>query len=177
MILTYADYAALPDDGRRYELHDGDLSVTAAPGIRHQRVKANLFDLLLHHVRRHGLGDLLDAPTDCILSDTTIVQPDIVFVDTLHASRVTERAIEGVPTLVVEVLSPSTERIDRGHKLGLYARHGIGHYWIVDPAAQSIDAYVLEGDTYRLAARLAGQQPVALPPFQDLPLDPAALWA
>src|SRR5215468_2249575 len=101
MILTYADYAALPDDGRRYELHDGDLSVTAAPGIRHQRVKANLFDLLLHHVRRHGLGDLLDAPTDCILSDTTIVQPDIVFVDTLHASRVTERAIEGVPTLVM----------------------------------------------------------------------------
>ena len=56
--LTYADYASLPDDGRRYELHEGELSVTPAPGIRHQRTKINLFDLLLHHVRAGGLGDV-----------------------------------------------------------------------------------------------------------------------
>ena len=177
VILTYADYAALPDDGHRYELHEGDLSVAAAPGIRHQRVKINLFDRLLHHVRSRQLGDLFDAPADCILSDTTVVQPDIVFVEARHAARVSERGIEGAPTLVIEVLSPSSERTDRGRKLDLYARHGIAYYWIVDPAARIIDAHVLEAGAYRLTARLVGELPVALPPFGHLRLDPAALWA
>ncbi len=176
-ILTYADYAALPDDGRRYELHDGELSVTPSPGTRHQRVKINLFDILLHHARGRGLGDLIDAPIDCILSATSVVQPDIVFVDVIHASRVSERGIEGAPTLAVEVLSPSSERTDRGRKLDLYARHGIVNYWIVDPVGRTIDGYVLEAGAYRLTARLAGEQPVALPPFDGLRLDPAALWA
>jgi len=81
-VLTYEDYAALPADRRRYDIHDGELPVTPAPGTRHQEVKANLFDLLRHHLKDRGLGKLFDAPTDCIFTDTTIVQPDIVFVET-----------------------------------------------------------------------------------------------
>jgi len=177
VILTYADYTALPDDGRRYELHEGELSVTPAPGTRHQRVKANLFVMLFHHVRSRGLGDLLDAPTDCILSDTTVVQPDILFVEAAHASRVSERAIEGAPTLAIEILSPSTEHIDRRRKLHLYARHGVAYYWIVDPVARTINANALEDGTYKMSARLAGERPGALPPFDDLALDPATIWA
>ena len=177
VILTYADYAALPDDGRRYELHDGELSVTPAPGTRHQRVKANLFVILWHHIRAHGLGELFDAPTDCILRDTTVVQPDIVFVEAQHASRVSERGIEGVPTLAIEVLSPSTEHIDRSHKMQLYAESGVTHYWIVDQVARVIAAHTLEAGSYTMVARLAGERPAALPPFDDLPLDPGALWA
>jgi Uma2 family endonuclease len=61
VILTYADYAALPDDGRRYELHEGELSVTPSPGTRHQRVKMNLSHILLQYVRAHQLGELFDA--------------------------------------------------------------------------------------------------------------------
>jgi Uma2 family endonuclease len=174
--LTYADYAALPEDGRRYELHEGELSVTPSPGTRHQRVKANLFDVLRHHVRAHQLGELFDAPTDCILSDITVVQPDILFIDAQHASLVSERAIEGSPTLAVEVLSPSTVQIDRRRKAQLYASHGVHWYWIVDPVGREIEAYALEGGSYRMAARLAGSTPLALPPFDDLLLDPAALW-
>jgi Uma2 family endonuclease len=177
VVLTYADYAALPDDGRRYELHEGELSVSPAPGTRHQRIKTNLFDILLHHVRDQRLGDLFDAPTDCILSDITVVQPDILFIDAQHASLVSERAIEGAPTLAVEVLSPSTERIDRRRTLHLYAQHGVAHYWIVDPVARTIDAYTLENGAYQIAARLTGVEPAALPPFDDLPIDPAAVWA
>jgi Uma2 family endonuclease len=176
VILTYADYAALPDDGRRYELHEGELSVTPSPGTRHQRVKINLFDILLRHVRSHHLGELFDAPTDCILSDITVVQPDILFIDAQHASLVSERAIEGSPTLAVEVLSPSTVQIDRRRKAQLYASHGVTWYWIVDPAGREIEAYALEGSSYRMAARLAGVEPIALPPFDDLLIDPAALW-
>ena len=176
VILTYADYAALPDDGRRYELHEGELSVTPAPGTRHQLVTGNLFVTVRQHVLAHDLGAVLISPVDCILSDTSVVQPDILFVEAAYASRISERAIEGAPTLAIEVLSPSTERIDRARKLDLYTRYGIAYYWIVDPAARVIDAYVLEGGVYRLATRLVGEQPAALPPFDDLFLEPAALW-
>jgi Uma2 family endonuclease len=105
-----------------------------------------------------------------------VVQPDILFIDVQHASIVSERAIEGSPTLAVEVLSPSTMRIDRRRKAQLYASHGVPWYWIVDPVGREIEAYVLEGGSYRMAARLAGVEPLALPPFDDLLLDPAALW-
>ena len=95
-VLTYEDYAALPADGRRYEIHEGELSGTPAPGTRHQEVKANLFDLLRHHVREHDLGKLFDAPIDCILAETTIVQPDIVFVDTRRLPIISERGIGNI---------------------------------------------------------------------------------
>jgi Uma2 family endonuclease len=91
--------------------------------------------MLWHHVQSRELGKLFIAPTDCIMTDITVVQPDILFVDAQHVSRVSERAIEGAPTLAIEVLSPSTEQIDRRRKLQLYARHGVVHYWIVDPRA------------------------------------------
>jgi Uma2 family endonuclease len=177
VILTYADYSALPDDGRRYELHDGELSVTPLPGLRHQLVKGNLFDLLRHHVKEGGLGVLLDALFDCILSDITVIQPDILYVAAAESWRVSERGVEGAPTLAIEVLSPSTERIDRRRKRALYASHGVVYYWIVDPVARTIEAHTLQGGGYELAARLAGDTPSALPPFLDLAIDPAALWA
>jgi Uma2 family endonuclease len=176
VILTYADYAELPDDGRRYELHQGELSVTPSPGTRHQLVKLNLVLILSRHIRAYRLGVLLDAPMDCILSDITVLQPDVVFIDAEHASIISERAIEGPPTLAVEVLSPSTVQIDRRRKAQLYASHGVPWYWIVDPVEQEIEAYALESGSYRLAGRLAGIEPTALPPFDDLLLDPAELW-
>jgi Uma2 family endonuclease len=175
-VLTYEDYAALPADGRRYEIHEGALSVTPAPGTRHQEVKANLFDVLRHHVKERSLGKLFDAPTDCILAEATIVQPDIGFVGTGRITIISERGIEGIPNLVVEVLSPSTAQLDRGPKAQLYARHLVPSYWIVDPGRRTIDAYALVEGTYRLAARLDGNEPEALPPVLDLPLDPAAIW-
>ena len=139
-LLTYRDYAALPDDGRRHEIHDGELSVTPAPGTRHQRVIGALYTLLRAHVEAHRLGEVFLSPVDCILSDTTVVEPDLVYVDPTRAHLVTERAIEGPPMLVVEVLSPSTTTIDRSRKRELYARHGIAYYWIVDPVAGTFEA-------------------------------------
>jgi Uma2 family endonuclease len=175
-VLTYRDYAALPDDGRRYELHDGELSVTPAPGTRHQRAIGSLHVLLRAHVEAHRLGEVFLSPVDCILSDTTVVEPDLVYLDPTRAHLVTERAIEGPPTLVVEVLSPSTTAIDRGRKRELYARHGIPYYWIVDPVAGTLEAYGLAEGRYALIARGSGTDPVSLPPFPDLVFAPASLW-
>lgn len=175
--LTYADYAALPSDGRRYELHDGELSVTPAPGTRHQTVTLNLTVLLRDHVLTRSLGTIFISPIDCIMDAVTVVQPDIVFVATERAALVSARGIEGPPTLAVEVLSASTERIDRIGKLALYARHRVAHYWIVDPVARTIDAHSLVADELRVSARLQGAVPASLPPFPDLVIDPVVIWS
>lgn len=175
-ILSYKDYEALPADGRRYELHEGELSVTPAPSPKHQEVSLNVVFLLHHHVKTHGLGRVFYAPIDCILSDITVVQPDIVYLDSGRLPSITARGIEGPPTLVVEILSPTTTQTDRGVKAQLYARHGVPYYWIVDPEVRSIEAYQLAEGAYQLAGRLAGLEPVSLPPFPDLALDPASIW-
>jgi Uma2 family endonuclease len=176
VVLTYEDYAALPDDGRRYEVHDGELSVTPAPGTPHQEVSGNLNEVLRAHVRERGLGRVLYAPLDVILADTTIVQPDLIHVDPSRDAFVTQRGIEGPPTLVVEIISPSTARIDRVTKTQLYARYGVPYYWIVDPDARAIEAYALAEGGYRLAATARGSAPIPLPPFPDLALVADSLW-
>jgi Uma2 family endonuclease len=175
-LLTYSDYAALPDDGRRYELHWGELSVTPAPGTRHQGAIVVLITLLHEHVRARGLGKVFVAPTDCILSNVTVVQPDILYIATDRLATISERGIEGAPTLVVEVLSPSTARLDRDRKMKLYAEHGVPYYWIVDPESRSVEAYALTGTAYALAGRVM-HEPAALPPFADLTIDPESIWS
>ena len=176
VILTYKDYEALPADGRRYEIHDGELSVTPAPSPRHQRMIGDLYTILRQHVKSGGLGEVLLSPIDCILSDITVVQPDLVYLDTARASLVSNRGIEGPPALVIEVLSPSTTEIDRSTKRQLYARHGVPCYWIVDAETRTIEAHVLSEGRYQLAARAFGSGPVSLPPFPDLAFGPVSLW-
>ena len=125
VVLTYKEYEALPADGRRYEIHDGELSITLTPSPYHQMISGNLTAILWPHIESRNLGEMFFAPIDCILSDTTIVQPDLVYLDTTGLYLVSDRGIEGAPTLVVEILSPSTTLIDRSTKHQLYSRYGV----------------------------------------------------
>ena len=172
--LTYRDYAALPDDGRRYELHWGELSVTPSPGTRHQGAVLALGSRLYEYVKSRDLGRVFVAPTDCILSDMTVVQPDVLYVAADRLSSISERGIEAAPTLAVEVLSPSTTRIDRERKVRLYAEYGAAYYWIVNPIDRTLEAYRLVGGAYVPAGSVTNE-PAALPPFADLQIDPATL--
>jgi len=176
VILSYKDYEALPADGRRYELHDGELSITRTPSPHHQLISGNLTMILWQHVKEHRLGQVYFSPIDCILSDITVVQPDLLYLDPGRLNLVSDRGIEGPPTLVVEILSPSTAEIDRSMKRQLYARHGVPYYWIVDPEARVVEAYVLSEGAYQLSARVAGSEPVSLPPFPNLAFVPGSLW-
>lgn len=177
LLLTYRDYADLPNNGRRYELHDGALSVTPAPGIRHQRISANLGDVLRAHVKRQRLGEVLYAPLDVILADTTVLQPDLVFLDGRTRNLTSERGVEGPPALVVEILSPSTHTIDQVTKPALYARHGVANLWLVDPETRTVEALQLEHGRYVVVTRASGDVEVTLPPFSDLSLPLADVWA
>ena len=83
IILTYEDYAALPNDGNRYEILEGELAVTPAPNLKHQTASLNLIVLLSQHIRENDLGKLFHAPVDLILESTSVLQPDLLFVATL----------------------------------------------------------------------------------------------
>lgn len=175
-VLTYDDYIALPEDGPRHELYEGELVVMPPPTPDHQAIIVNLFIALAGHVWRHGLGDVSPAPIDVILSRITVVQPDLVYVEASRHAIVGEGAIEATPTLVVEVLSPSTEARDRGVKRALYARYGVPFYWVADPAARDVQVLRLSGESYEVVAKLDETAPRSLPPLPGLALDPAALW-
>lgn len=174
--LTYEDYCALPDDGLRYEIIEGFLFSEPSPRRAHQQVAANLLMILRAHAREHDLGEVYIAPFDVILDRRTVVVPDLVFVAQARAGVVTERAVEGTPNLIVEILSPSTARRDRVAKLNAYARRGVPHYWLVDPAARTLEAFELAGGSYRLAVAVGGDDEFRSELFPALVLPLRELW-
>ena len=177
VMLSYANYVELPDDGKRYEIHDGELSVTPTPTFRHQEIVAALLGVLRAHVIARDLGKVVPSPITVILAEHTIVEPDIVFIANDRMGIVSPRGtVDGAPTLAVEILSPSTVRIDRDRKLQLYERHGVPHYWIVDPAARAIDAYRAVSHRYGPPDQHAGDDLSDLAPFPGLSMDAAELW-
>jgi Uma2 family endonuclease len=161
--LTYDDLSLLPDDGKRYEIIEGELFVTLAPRILHQVVVSQLLFELLAFVRREGLGRVLVAPVDVVLSEFDIVEPDLVYVSNQHLSIITEKNVVGAPDLVIEVLSESTEKRDRTTKLKLYARFGVLEYWIINPYGPSADVYRRGESGLSLAATLAPEEALTSP--------------
>jgi Uma2 family endonuclease len=136
--LTYQDYIHLPGE-RRFELIEGDLHMTPSPAVLHQKiVMAIAFELMKYNEARQA-GTVLTAPLDVYLSETTVVQPDILFITGARKAIITENCIQGPPDLVVEVLSSATSSHDRITKKSLYGKYGVREYWIVDPPAKTAE--------------------------------------
>ena len=148
---TYEDYKNAPED-RRYELLDGDLVVVPSPRESHQRVLVTLTSQLDGIVRGMGLGHLYVAPFDVVLSDTDVVQPDLLFITSERESIITEENVRGAPDLVIEILSPSTADRDRTFKRSLYARSGVKEFWIVDPVDKMVEVLRLGEHGFELEA-------------------------
>jgi Uma2 family endonuclease len=172
--LDYTDYAALPGDGKRYEIIDGILYVTPAPSPAHQRAVAKLYGILERYFETRRLGEVFVSPIDLILAFHDVVQPDLVVV--ADPGQVSNRGIEGTPLLAVEVLSPSTLSQDRHVKAQRYAAVGIPHYWLVDPDARRMECYRLEAGAYRLVIEAEAQQVIAHPDWVELTIPLASLW-
>lgn len=130
---------ALPDDGNRYELFDGELLVTPAPALRHQAMVSLLFAELNSYVRKHRLGWVLTSPADLSLGGEQLSQPDLFVVP--YLPRRESWSDVPNPVLVIEVLSPSTARLDRIVKRRRFQRAGINEYWIVDPDARVVERW------------------------------------
>jgi Uma2 family endonuclease len=142
---TYSEYARLPDDGNRYEVIDGEVCVTPAPGPPHQRVGYRLFRVLSDYVERTGVGEML-WDVDLLFVSGQFLRPDMLFVPRDAAAGVTDRGMEETPGLVVEVLSPHSKRFDRILKPPRYRDFGMPEYWVVDPVARAIERYRLASD-------------------------------
>lgn len=154
--VSFADLQRMPDDGRRYELYDGELHVVPAPMPRHQRVARRLLEALIDYARRAG-GEAFAAPLDIVVSDYDVVQPDLTYFGPASAGRIDpDQAIRFLPELAIEVLSPSTARMDRGPKQGLVERAGLAEYWIADPGASAMDVFVLRDGRYGPPQRATG---------------------
>ncbi|MDE0199444.1 MAG: Uma2 family endonuclease [Caldilineaceae bacterium] len=139
--LTYADYLRTADD-ERYELLSGELVMSPSPKEIHQYILGRLFLRLGTFIYGRNLGRVYCAPFDVVLSDTDVVQPDLLFVSNSRESIITEEDVRGAPDLVVEILSPATAERDRTVKLDLYARYGVREYWIVDPDDKKITLFL-----------------------------------
>lgn len=145
---TYEDYTKLPDE-KRYELIEGELFMVPSPDFYHQSTLRNLGFLLWKFVKENSLGLVFYAPFDVVLTGYDVLQPDIIFVSNERRKIVvTEENIKGAPDLVMEILSPGTRERDILVKKGLYARHGIREYWIVDPTAKSIEVMTVGKETF-----------------------------
>ncbi|MDP2602327.1 MAG: Uma2 family endonuclease [Deltaproteobacteria bacterium] len=176
IVLTYDNYCELPNDRNRYEILDGELSVTPAPRTKHQSISSHLHRILANHIVANQLGNIYAAPTDLILAPTTVVQTDLIFIGNDRRGIVTERAIEGPPTLAIEILSPSTHRIDRETKAQLYAKYAVPHYWLIDPDQQTLETYELAGDRYQLIGKVQNAEVFAPALFPGLSIPVADLW-
>lgn len=149
---TEEDYFSLPDTNRLIELSGGDLVMPPYPTNTHQAVVGELFAVLRTFVRERNLGTVRIAPLPVRLWPGKIREPDVLFVSEEHADRIGEDAY-GPPDLVMEVLSPSSWRIDRREKAEEYAGAGVGEYWIVDPEMHTVEVFVLRQGVYEILGK------------------------
>lgn len=165
-----ADYWELPE-GEPVELMKGRFIVSPSPNILHQVIVSSLLEMLRAASRKTG-AIALCAPMDVILSDDTILQPDLLYVSKARRGIVQQR-IDGAPDLVVEIISGSARR-DRIEKLDLYARYGVGEYWIVESEAQVIQFLINENGQFIVQTSTNDRyQSSRLP---EVEIDVAALW-
>lgn len=132
----YSDYARLPDDGNHYEVLDGELLVTPSPSPDHQNIMGRLYVPLLAYVERHRLGVVIQD-VDLLFQTGQFLRPDLLVVPEAARGGITRRGIETAPSLVVEILSPTSSGIDLVKKPARYGDFGIPEYWVLDPEDKS----------------------------------------
>ena len=164
-LMTVMDLEAMPDDGNRYEVIEGELFVSCAPGLTHQQVSMNLTFLISRYLENNPIG-LVFATPGLILTELSGVIPDIVFFRHERSQEIIsdERLVRG-PDLVIEILSPGAEnsRRDRVAKRQLYARHRVPEYWMVDPAKGVLEVYRLQCDSLELVETLKDRDQISTP--------------
>lgn len=174
--VSFADLEKWPEDGRRYELYDGEVYEVPSPFPLHQIVSARLHLALADYVREHG-GILLYAPLDIVLTEYDVVQPDFLLFTRERQHLVNPRKVTRVqPDLAIEILSSSTASNDRGRKLRLLERHGVREFWLVDPDAQMIEIHALRDGQYVLAQTASGATRVQSLLLPELSLNPSDLF-
>lgn len=149
-LMTVADIDALPEDGNLYELIGGEIFMSRAPTITHQRVLLNLIVKFSLYLARNPVGELLPGP-GVIFDDYNAVIPDLVFVSNEQRGRlVGQDRLYWAPDLVIEILSPGAEneRRDLEVKAAMYSAFGVREYWAVNPENQTVRIFREKSGSY-----------------------------
>ena len=162
-LLTAADLELMPDDGNRYELVEGWMIVTRAPGLPHQEILRNLILLIGPYLNRTPVGQIFPTP-GVIFDEYNSVIPDLVFLTNEQRERAGAH-IHEAPELAVEIVSPGAEnaRRDRVVKLQVYSKFRVKEYWVADPVARTLEIYRLAEGALALAATPAADEEVTSP--------------
>ena len=174
--VSFAELQLWPDDGRRYELYDGEVIVVPAPLPRHQMVAASITSLLLDFAKASG-GLALASPIDIAFTEHDILQPDVVLFRRERRSQIDMmEVIRIAPDLAVEIVSRNTEVRDRGRKMQMFARFGVGEYWIVDPVRDVLEIYQLQHGGCVLAAVCSEKDHIDSPTLTGLSFDASRVF-
>jgi Uma2 family endonuclease len=175
--MTARQFLELGEDppGVRLELVNGEVAVSPSPIPDQSYTENKLATLLTVHIDERKLG-ILYRDVDTIFGEFDVRRPDLIFFSTQRLHLVGAKAMEGSPDLCVEILSPSSKRIDRGVKFKQYEKGGVRFYWIVDPAERTIEAFRLSRGKFNPVGKGAGSDVVNLQPFEELDISLARLW-
>jgi Uma2 family endonuclease len=173
-LITADELDQFPNDGKRREVIGGELHVSPAPLISHQDLVKWILAYLLQVIEEPGHGKVIQSPVDVRFSEYDQVQPDIVGIKADRLDTCRGNTVYGAPDIVIEVLSPSTERYDRIEKKRLYEGHAVPEYWIFDPKLQTLMLLRLEDRNY--AESEAEHGVFRSTAIIDFTIDPAALF-
>jgi len=158
-------FNSLPE-GTRIQLIENNLVMSPAPLDRHAGIIFELTGELFDFIKKSKKGKVRIAPYDVYLDERNAFQPDIVYVSNERAHLIKPNGLHGAPDLIIEILSPSTEKYDLGEKKDVYEKSGVTEYWIINPEDNSTTGYYLVGDEYheffkgvgRIESKLLGWQ-------------------
>jgi Uma2 family endonuclease len=142
--ITAEFYRQLPEGPPYYQLIQGKLIMSPSLTFYHQRILLRLGHYIETYLEKHDIGEIVPAPSDVFLDEINVFQPDLYFVRNDRRRFIVKEGVEGAPTLVIEVLSPSTSKQDRTEKREAYMAAGVEELWLIDPKAQTIEAHLLE---------------------------------
>jgi Uma2 family endonuclease len=144
-VFTAEEYRLMPDDGKRYEVLEGELLMSPAPERWHQGIASNLHSILRQYLEKNRIGVVYMAPCDVYFDDFNVAQPDLIFVSKARKRTLVKEGIVGAPDLLVEIYSPGTVQRDL-KKRRIYAAHGVIEYWFVDGRNNTVEVYYFKKD-------------------------------
>lgn len=175
LLMTVADYRELGEGPPHYQLIEGEILMSPAPNRYHQVILRNLGFILMRHLSAHPIGELYYAPFDVYLDDLNAYQPDIVFVSEARKEILQDDGAHGAPDLVVEILSPSTTRLDK-RKRNNFAKHGTREFWQIDPNLQQIQRFDFRRDQAKPVQIIDENDTFESPLFPGLAISAAEIF-
>ena len=173
---TYTQLCAeLPETNQPCELWEGNLTMSPAPSFFHQEVVLAFYRQLHDWVACLGVGKVIAAPIDMVLSEHRVTQPDVAYI-AQERLAIIQQAIMGPADLVAEVVSLGGRHCDRIEKRDLYEQHGVKEYWIIDPEPGTVDVLFLESGTYQLVMRVTRGQVAASRLLSGFAVEVDSLW-